>query len=53
MTTIRPKSPVTVQEWAAALPDHSEEGSEKDDIEHENTDEEDKKVGGRKNVLIW
>ena len=32
----RSRSPVTVQEWVAALPDHAEEEDEKDESETEN-----------------
>ena len=38
---VRSRSPVTVQEWVAALPDHAEEENEKDDAENDNSDEED------------
>ena len=38
---VRSRSPVTVQEWVAALPDHTEEENEKDDTENDNSDKED------------
>ena len=37
---VRSRSPVTVQEWVATLPDHAEEENEKDDAENDNSDEE-------------
>ena len=36
----RSRSPVTVQEWVAALPDHAEEDREKDSTSDESEDEE-------------
>ena len=35
---VRSRSPVTVQECLAALPDHAEETDEKDDTENDNND---------------
>ena len=37
----RSRSPVTVQEWVAALPDHAEEEEEKDDIGDDKEETED------------
>ena len=38
---VRSRSPVTVQEWVAALPDHAEEENEKDYDENDTNNEED------------
>ena len=37
---VRSRSPVTVQEWVAALPDYAEEENEKDYDENDTNDEE-------------